>query len=395
MKRLIFGTAAGLLAAVLFLNIPASAVSAQRAIVMDEIGNQVVYEKNADSRSLIASTTKIMTGLLVCENCNVLDTVRIPKEAVGIEGSSMYLREGEVLTIQELLYGMMLSSGNDAAVALAIACGGSVEHFADMMNEKARELGMTESHFENPNGLDGKEHYSTARDLGILGLEAMKNPIFAKTVSTKTVQVGNRYLRNHNKLLWRVPGADGVKTGYTRAAGRILVSSAQRGGRRVAAVTINDPNDWQDHSTLLENAFARYEEKTLIRAGEQVGVLEVAGGEAHQAPILAARDFSGWVVPGEQPMVILPGPGFTYAPVARGGSAGNAYVVLAGKVLGTIPVVYGKTVEILEEPKKSIWERWFGGKQDGETAKNTVCPGGGLPAAGGRDDQGGTGPGKR
>ena len=384
-----------MLAAVLFLNLPANAVSAQRAIVMDEIGNKVVYEKDADSRSLIASTTKIMTGLLVCENCNVLDRVRIPREAVGVEGSSMYLREGEVLTIQELLYGMMLSSGNDAAVALAIACGTSVEHFADMMNEKARELGMTQSHFENPNGLDGKEHYSTARDLGILGLEAMKNPIFAKTVSTRTVQVGDRYLRNHNKLLWRVPGADGVKTGYTRAAGRILVSSAQRGGRRVVAVTINDPNDWQDHSTLLENAFARYGEKTLIRTGEQVGTLEVAGGEARQVPILAAREFSGWVVPGERPMVILPGPGFTYAPVARGGSAGNAYVVLEGKVLGTIPVVYGKTVEILEEPEKSIWERWLGGKQNGETAKNTVCPGGGLPAAGGRDDQGGTNPGKR
>lgn len=395
MKRLIFGTAAGLLAAVLFLTIPAEAASAQRAIVLDEVGKKVIYEKDAESRSLIASTTKIMTGLLVCENCNVLAPVRIPKEAVGIEGSSMYLREGEVLTIQELLYGMMLSSGNDAAVALAIACGGSVENFAEMMNEKARELGMTESHFENPNGLDGKQHYSTARDLGILGLEAMKNPIFAKTVSTKTVQVGNRYLKNHNKLLWRVPGADGVKTGYTRAAGRILVSSAARNGRRVVAVTINDPNDWQDHSALLENAFARYREKTLIREGERVGALEIAGGESHQVPILAARDFSWSVVPGEQPMVILPGPGFAYAPVVRGGFAGNAYVVLEGKVIGTIPVVYGRTVEIHQEPKKSIWERLFGGKQDGETAKNTVCPGGSLPAAGRRDDKSGESPVKR
>lgn len=384
-----------MLAAVLFLNIPVKAISAQRAIVMDEIGSKVVYEKNADIRSLIASTTKIMTGLLVCERCNVLDTVRIPKEAVGIEGSSMYLREGEILSIQELLYGLMLSSGNDAAVALAIACGGSVEQFVDMMNEKARELGMTGSHFENPNGLDGKEHYSTARDLGILGLEAMKNPIFAKTVSTKTVQVGSRYLRNHNKLLWRVPGADGIKTGFTRAAGRILVSSAQRNGRRVVAVTINAPNDWLDHSRLLENAFTRHEEKVLLREGEQVGALEVAGGDAHQVPILAGREFSGWVAPGEQPMVIIPGPGFAYAPVTRGGSAGSAYVVLEGKVIGTIPVIYGKTVEMRQEPKKSIWERWFGGKQNGETAKNPVCPGGGLPAAGGGNDSGRTDSGKR
>ena len=157
-----------------------------------------------------------MTALIVCEQCNVLDRMRIPKEAVGIEGSSMYLQEGEVLTIQDLLYGLMLRSGNDAAVALAIYCGGTVEGFAELMNDKARLLGMTGTHFENPNGLDSPEHYSTAKDLAVLSAYAMENPIFAKTVSTKTVTIGNRSLRNHNKLLWQVEGADGVKTGYTK-----------------------------------------------------------------------------------------------------------------------------------------------------------------------------------
>ena len=143
-----------MLAAVLFLPLPAKAVSAQKAILVDANTGRVLYEKDADSRSLIASTTKIMTALIVCEQCNVLDRMKIPKEAVGIEGSSMYLREGEVLTIQELLYGLMLHSGNDAAVALAIYCGGTVEGFAQLMNDKAHRLGMTGTHFENPNGLD-------------------------------------------------------------------------------------------------------------------------------------------------------------------------------------------------------------------------------------------------
>ena len=150
MRRFFAGTAAALLAAVLFLPVRAGAVSARRAYAVDAVSGRVLYEKNPTERSLIASTTKIMTALIVCEQCNVLDRMRIPKEAVGIEGSSMYLKEGEILTLQELLYGMMLSSGNDAAVALAIYCGGTVEGFAALMNDKARSLGLTDTHFENP-----------------------------------------------------------------------------------------------------------------------------------------------------------------------------------------------------------------------------------------------------
>ena len=143
-----------MLVAALLFPVQAEAVSAKRAYVLDAVSGRVLFERNPDERSLIASTTKIMTALVVCEQCNVLDRMRIPKEAVGIEGSSMYLQEGEVLTLQELLYGLMLSSGNDAAVALAIYCGGTVEGFAELMNDKARNLGLTGTHFENPNGLD-------------------------------------------------------------------------------------------------------------------------------------------------------------------------------------------------------------------------------------------------
>ena len=199
LKRIFAGMAAALLAAVLFFPLHTQAVSAQKAILLDAATGRILYEKDADSRSLIASTTKIMTALVVCEQCNVLDRMRIPSEAVGIEGSSMYLQEGEVLTLQELLYGLMLRSGNDAAVALAIYCGGTVEGFAELMNDKARQLGMTNSHFVNPNGLDAPDHYSTARDLAILAAYAMNNPIFAKTVSTKTITIGDRCLQNHKR----------------------------------------------------------------------------------------------------------------------------------------------------------------------------------------------------
>lgn len=181
----------------------ALSVSASHAILMDAASGRVLYEKDADARSLIASTTKIMTALVVCRQCNVLSRVEIMPEAVGIEGSSMYLREGEVLTVQELLYGMMLHSGNDAATALAIYCGGTVEDFAELMNDEARRIGLENTHFENPSGLDSPDHYSTARDLAKLTAEAMSNPIFAKTVGTKSLTVGERSLTNHNKLLWR------------------------------------------------------------------------------------------------------------------------------------------------------------------------------------------------
>ncbi len=362
MKRFFAGTAAALLAAVLFLTVRVQAVSAQKAYVLDVVSGRVLYEKDADSRSLIASTTKIMTALIVCEQCNVLDRMRIPKEAVGIEGSSMYLTVGEVLTVQELLYGLMLSSGNDAAVALAIYCGGTVEGFAQLMNDKARLLGLTGTHFENPNGLDSPNHYSTARDLGILAAYAMDNPIFRQTVSTKSVRVGQRYLSNHNKLLWRVEGADGVKTGFTKAAGRILVSSATRQGRRIIAVTINDGDDWRDHAALLEEGFARFDTRKIVSAGDSLGYLEVAGSGGSRVEILAAQDFVYAVAPQERIQTILSGKGFVYAPVTQGGDAGFAYVLLEGNVVGKIPCVYGATVEQSIPPKVSLWERLFGGK---------------------------------
>ena len=363
MKRSILRTAAALLAAVLLYPVSSGAVSANKAVVMDCATGRVLYEKRADERSLIASTTKIMTALVVCEQCNVLDRVKIPKEAVGIEGSSMYLKEGEILTVQELLYGLMLHSGNDAAVALAIYCGGTVEGFAQLMNDKARMLELSGTHFVNPHGLDHPEHYSTARDLAALACYAMKNPIFAKTVSTKSVTVGERCLTNHNKLLWCVDGADGVKTGFTKAAGRILVSSAVRNGRRLVIVTIDDGNDWADHKELYEDGFSRYSVKTIVKKGDILGTFQVFGGTCGQVQVIAGEDFTYALAADEEPDILLSGKGFVYAPISVGGEAGYAYICLNGKAVGKIPVIFEETVEMQPEEKISFWQRIFGGER--------------------------------
>ena len=350
-----------MLAAVLLLPVRVNAISAGSAVLMDAKTGRILYEKDPHNRHLIASTTKIMTALIVCEQCNVLDRMRIPKEAVGIEGSSMYLREGEVLTVQELLYGLMLHSGNDAAVALAIYCGGTVEGFVELMNDKARTLGLSNTHFANPNGLDHPEHYSTAHDLAVLAAYAMENPIFSKTVSTKTLTLGQRSMKNHNKLLWTVEGADGVKTGFTRAAGRVLVSSAVREGRRLIAVTIRDPNDWQDHKALLDQGFRNYQLKQLVSSGQQLGERFVINGTEDSVAVFATADFYYPVMADEQISVILSAPEFAYAPVSAGAEAGFAYVCIDDKAVGKVPIAYGQTIELKPIQKQSFWNRLFGG----------------------------------
>ena len=388
LKRIIAGMTAALLAVILVFPFQVHGISAQSALLLDCATGRVLYSKAADQKRLIASTTKIMTALLVCEQCNVLDRVKIPKDAVGVEGSSMYLQSDEILTVQELLYGMMLHSGNDAATALAIYCGGTVDGFVQMMNDKARTLGMADTHFENPHGLDAENHYSTAEDLGKLAAYAMGNPIFAKVVSTKNVQVGERHLKNHNKLLWSVEGADGIKTGYTKKAGRILVSSANRQGRRLVAVTIAAPDDWNDHKQLLETGFSMYTPQKIIDKNVVIGVIEVAGGCEQQVELVAADDFCYSVGNDEEIEVVLSEPGFVYAPVVTGQAAGYAQVYLDDQWIGKVPLTFGSTIEKKEEKPKG-WTRLFGGKHhEGTYTENTVSTGCVLSQTGGRDDQG-------
>lgn len=307
--------------------------------MMDGDTGAVLYEKNADTQSLIASTTKIMTAVVVLEHCDPESVYVIPAEATGIEGSSLYLKEGEKLTIRELLYGLMLHSGNDAAVALALACSDSVPEFVSLMNLKAQELQLHDTHFENPSGLDGQQHYSSARDLAKLTKLALKNPAFREIVSTKSICIGERRLTNHNKLLWSLDGAIGVKTGYTRAAGRILVSAAERNGRRLISVTINDGNDWQDHESLYAFGFGQYEEKTPLTTGAEATCVPLLSGGT--ATLLAGEDFSCFVRGDEEVEVRLLYPKLAFQIGQEGSFAGYGAVYLGEKELGRIQLLWG------------------------------------------------------
>ena len=252
--------ALGLLLMLLPCRAEAVQLSAAAAILMDADSGEVLYEKDAARKMRIASTTKIMTALVALERAKLTDTITVTASHM-VEGSSMYLKPGEVVTVEELLYGLMLCSGNDAALALADCCGG-LAAFVSAMNDKAAALGMTGTSFANPNGLDDENHYSTARDMAVLAAYAAKDPTFRRICSTRTATVGGRTMTNHNKLLSQVEGCIGMKTGYTKAAGRTLVSCAERQGRRLVAVTLCDGNDWADHKALYEMGFAEKTEET-------------------------------------------------------------------------------------------------------------------------------------
>lgn len=240
------------------------ASSAQSMALVDGDTGELIYSKNRDARREPASTTKICTAITVLENCTNLDLpIPIPNEAVGVEGSSLYLERGEMLSVRDLLYGLMLQSGNDCAVALAIIVGDSVEGFVKLMNETAEKAGATNTNFVNPHGLHHDEHYTTAHDLCKISYYAMQNETFREIVSTKrhtTPYHDREYCRNFpnkNKILFNYFGGNGIKTGYTRAAGRCLVSSATRDGKTYICTVLNCGDMWEESMRLLDRAFSR------------------------------------------------------------------------------------------------------------------------------------------
>ena len=236
--------------------------SARAAALYEPKSDTFLYTKNENQRLGMASTTKIMTALVALENAELEKVIRVDDRAVGIEGSSIYLKENEELSIEALIYSLMLRSANDAALALAYEISGSVEEFSRLMNEKAEGLGLTDTSFTNPHGLDNKDHYTSARDLAILTAAALKNEKFKEIVSTYKITIQSstteRLLVNHNKLLTGYDGCIGVKTGYTKKSGRSLVSAAERNGVTLISVTIDDPDDWIDHKKMLDYGFSRY-----------------------------------------------------------------------------------------------------------------------------------------
>ena len=324
----------------------ASAVStsATSAILVDAESGRVLYEQNADAKMLIASTTKIMTALVAIREGDPSDLVTVSREAAYTEGSSMYLKVGEKLTLETLLYGLMLCSGNDAAVAIAEHVGGSVEGFVRLMNETAKDLGMTQSSFANPNGLDDALHYSTARDMARLACAAMDDPTLVRIASTRSVTLGGRTMTNHNKLLSMMEGCIGLKTGYTRAAGRTLVSCAERGGQRLVVVTLQDGNDWVDHQTLLEYGFSAYPARRIVTGGTVYAKRAVEGGILSSVSLIAAESFCYPLAEGERVKTEVDLSAALRAPIAAGSPAGELVFTVDGKEVGRAGLYFGEDI---------------------------------------------------
>ena len=258
--------------------------SAQAAAVIEQNSGRVLYNKNADQELPMASTTKIMTAAVALKYGNLSDVIEVSATAAGVEGSSMYLECGEKITLENLLYGLMLLSGNDAAVAIAEHIGGGVDGFVELMNKTASELGLSHTHFDNPNGLPSDTHYTTALELAKITRYAMSMPEFVQIVSTKSKTIPwegkgyDRSMTNHNKLLGSLEGCIGVKTGFTKAAGRCLVSAVNRNDMTLICVTLNDPNDWADHASLQNSMFQKYSQNVLTSTEMIIDKISVAGG---------------------------------------------------------------------------------------------------------------------
>lgn len=335
-----------------------SKISAKSIVLMDGASGRLLYEKNGFEKASMASTTKIMTAILTIENCNLDDEVTVTPNASGVEGSSLWLEIGERLTVRQLLLGLMLKSGNDAAVALAEHTAGSVDSFVMLMNAKAKEIGMFNTSFETPNGLDSDKHFSTAYDMALLGRYAMKNETFREIVGTKNASIPwsdkdwERSLKNHNKLLWNLEGCTGIKTGYTKKSGRCLVSSVMRDGRELICASLNAPDDWNDHTNLYDYGFSEYETAVLIKknqkwdtcsAGEEV--LELVCGEDF---VTSLKGYETGKVEYQTEINEVK------LPVEKGQVMGRIYIFSEGEFLGGVDLIAAAEVKKPPELKDYI-----------------------------------------
>ena len=308
-----------------------------------------------------------MTALVAAEYLDDLSqTITIQKEWTGIEGTSLYLKAGEEISLETLLYGLLLHSGNDAAVSLAAHCAGDVETFVGWMNQRARDLGMTGTHFSDPNGLGDEDHYSTALDMARLGAACLKNPVVSKIVATKSIVLEGRSFTNHNKLLWQYEGCTGMKTGYTRQAGRTLVSSAERDGQKLVCVTLSDGNDWADHKTLLDYGFETYPRQVLAEEGGTLRRMTVEESLLRQVPVVARDTVAYPLKEGEQITAKIQLPKTARAPVTQGEIAGTVTFYKGERQVGRTYLVWGKSagqdVISQDSPRSPLGmlKRWTG-----------------------------------
>ena len=339
-------------------------VNATSAIVIDANSKSLLLQKNCDEKRGMASTTKIMTALVAIENGRLDDIVEIHEKACGIEGSSVYLQIGERLTLNELLYCLMLESGNDAAVAIAIGVGNDLENFVRMMNEKATDLGLEHTHFANPHGLSDENHYTTARELAIITAEAMKHEIFREIVATKTKSVAyngvenGRRLVNHNKMLFSYSDVVGVKTGYTDKDGKCLVSASLYGKATLITVTLRDNHPISTHNALIDRAKALYEPKCLLdvnQISQQIAVTD-------STPITAINDREiTLTLPKNAKIEIeIQSPNHLSLPIEKGKAVAFASITADGK---EVYITHLKSTEAKDIKKKSLFNLLFGNEK--------------------------------
>lgn len=350
----------GIMPVAVFAKADNISISAESAVLYLPETEELVYEKNADERMPMASTTKIMTALVVLSEAERDELVIIPEEAVGIEGSSAYLKGGEELTIEELLYALLLQSANDVATALAYHVGGDIRGFSDMMNAKAEELGLNNTHFTNPHGLDDDEHYTTARDLAIIAAKAMENETFRNIVSSKRKSFASDTRRrtyiNHNKLLCMYDGCVGVKTGFTKKSGRCLVSAAEREGLTFITVTLDAPNDWEDHKKLLNYGYLHIEKIALCTENKFRYEIPIIGGEKDTLSV-GSSDAKSVILPrGEhevQQFVKLTR--YAVAPIKKGDIVGEVIFTVDGNEAGRTRLY--SLEDVKEQKEKGFIER--------------------------------------
>lgn len=358
MKKLWSGLGSLLCCAVMALNTVSakaegeeeSASSARSAILIERETGRVLLSHNAHEALPMASTTKVMTALMVLEYGKLDETVTAGRNAYGVPGTSIYLGLGEKISLKDLLYGLMLASGNDAAVAIAEHIGGDVQTFCQKMTERAAELGCENTVFLTPHGLPAEGHYTTAADLALIAREAMKYPLFREIVSTQRASIPwegrsySRILNNKNKLLSTYEGATGIKTGYTKKAGRCLVFGAKRDGLDLIGVVLNCGNWFDEAARLMDEGFARYEQFTAFAAEETVRVLPVENGRQETVQIKAARTLAAPVKKGIVPVLELDLPEYAAAGGESGDPVGEARLISGSEVLCTVPLVLGETL---------------------------------------------------
>ena len=331
--------------------------SSEAYCVMAEDG-RVLMGENLHQTQSVASISKIMTAVVALEHGLLEEELEAGEEIKLAVGSSIYLKQGEKMSLQDLLYGLMLRSGNDAAMVIACELAGDVETFVGWMNQRAQDLGMTHTHFSDPNGLGDENHYASALDMAKLGRACLQNPTVAEAVATKSLTLEDRQLVNHNKLLWQYEGCTGMKTGYTRQAGRTLVSSAERDGQTLICVTLNDRNDWADHKALLDYGFSAYPRTVLAQAGEELGRVPLEGSLLHMAAAEARETVAYPLQEGERVTVQVDLPDAVQAPVVQGEIAGTARFLVNGQVVGETYLVWSSSANRDVVDRKGLGSLW-------------------------------------